>query len=53
MRQAADLKNFKAPLLLPGITINTSATDYYPLKQLQLIKFDGQTWVRFGEVISP
>ena len=53
MSQAANLKNFRAPLLLPGITINTSASDYYPLEQLQLMKFDGQTWVRFGDVISP
>ena len=53
MHQAANLKNFRAPLLLPNISINTSSTDYYPLKQLQLMKFDGQTWVRFGDVLSP
>jgi branched-chain amino acid transport system substrate-binding protein len=48
MRQAANLKD----LLLPGIKINTSPTDYYPIKQVQLMKFDGKQWVRFGEVLG-
>jgi len=39
-------------MLLPGIAINTSATDYAPLKHLQLIRFEGQTWKRFGPVMS-
>ncbi|MBI3527964.1 MAG: ABC transporter substrate-binding protein [Betaproteobacteria bacterium] len=50
MRQAANLKNFELPMLLPGVRINTSATDYDPIKQLQLMRFDGKEWVRFGEV---
>ena len=37
---------------LPGITISTSATDYAPIKQMQMMKFDGNTWNLFGEVIS-
>ena len=53
MKQAARLKNFELPMLLPGITINTSATDYDPIKQLQLMRFDGKEWVRFGEVTGP
>jgi hypothetical protein len=39
-------------MLLPGIKVNTSQTDYYPIEQLQLIRFDGTRWVRFGEVIG-
>ena len=40
------------PPLLPGIRINTSPTDFYPIKQVQLMRFDGKTWVRFGELMS-
>jgi branched-chain amino acid transport system substrate-binding protein len=39
-------------MLLPGITVSTSATDFAPIKQLQLEKFDGKTWKLFGPVIS-
>lgn len=53
MRQAANLKNIELPMLLPGVRINTSATDYDPVEQLQLMRFDGKEWVRFGEVIGP
>ena len=52
MRQAANLKNLELPMLLPGIRINTSPTDYAPIKQQQLARFDGQRWVTFGEVIG-
>ena len=52
MRQAANLKDLELPMLLPGIQINTSATDFYPIEQVQLIRFDGKKWVRFGEVLS-
>jgi branched-chain amino acid transport system substrate-binding protein len=52
MRQAASLKDLEVPMLLPGIRINTSPTDYYPIEQVQLIRFDGKTWVRFGELMS-
>jgi branched-chain amino acid transport system substrate-binding protein len=50
MAQATNLKSFAAPLLLSGITINTSPTDYYPIKQMQMIRFDGSSWVPFGEL---
>jgi ABC-type branched-subunit amino acid transport system substrate-binding protein len=50
MKQAASLKNFELPLLLPGIKINTSATDFAPIEQEQLAKFDGERWVLFGEI---
>jgi branched-chain amino acid transport system substrate-binding protein len=52
MKQAASLKNLELPMLLPGVKINTSATDYDPIKQLQLMRFDGKEWVRFGEVVG-
>jgi len=52
MRQATNLKNLDLPMLLPGIKINTSATDRYPLKQLQMMRFDGARWIGFGEVIG-
>ena len=49
MKQAASLKDFRIETLLPGIKINTSATDFAPIESVQLIKFDGKEWVRFGE----
>jgi branched-chain amino acid transport system substrate-binding protein len=52
MKQAASLHDMKLPLLLPGITLNTSADDFDPIKQMQLQKFDGTTWQLFGEVLS-
>jgi branched-chain amino acid transport system substrate-binding protein len=52
MKQAASLKDFAPNTLLPGIKINTSAKDFAPIEGVQLIKFDGKSWVRFGEVIN-
>jgi branched-chain amino acid transport system substrate-binding protein len=52
MKQAASLHQLKLPMLLPGITLSTSADDFNPIKQMQLEKFDGKTWKLFGEVIS-
>lgn len=52
MRQAANLKDLVLPLLLPGIKINTSRTDFYPIDQIQLARFDGKRWVLFGEVLG-
>jgi branched-chain amino acid transport system substrate-binding protein len=52
MKEAANLHNFRVPMLLPGITINTSPTDYAPIKQIQLARFDGQRWQLFGSLIS-
>jgi branched-chain amino acid transport system substrate-binding protein len=51
MRQAANLKNLRLGGLLPGIAINTSPIDYAPIEQLQLEKFEGDTWHRFGNVL--
>jgi branched-chain amino acid transport system substrate-binding protein len=52
MRQAANLHNFTLPMLLPGITINTSPTDFAPVKQVQMARFDGERWQLFGPVLS-
>ena len=51
-KQAENIKNFKAGLLLPGISLNTSATDHAPVDQAQLSRFDGKQWVLFGEVLG-
>jgi branched-chain amino acid transport system substrate-binding protein len=50
MKQAANIKDLTLPMLLPGIKVNTSATDFYPIQQEQLAKFDGERWVNFGEI---
>jgi branched-chain amino acid transport system substrate-binding protein len=50
LKQAQSLKNVEFPLLLPGIKVNTSATDHAPIEQEQLAKFDGERWVPFGEL---
>jgi branched-chain amino acid transport system substrate-binding protein len=52
MRQATSLKDVTNPMLLPGIKLNTSATDYHPIEQMQMFRFDGVRWTRFGEVID-
>jgi branched-chain amino acid transport system substrate-binding protein len=52
MKQAASLKDLELGGLLPGIKVNTSATDFAPISQLQLIKFKGETWERFGDIMN-
>ena len=52
MTEAANLKNFVLPVLLPGMTLNTSPTNYNPIRQMQLAKFDGTSWVLFGELLQ-
>jgi len=52
MRQAASLKDFAPDTLLPGITITTSATDYFPIEHLQMMRFQDTKWELFGEVIN-
>jgi branched-chain amino acid transport system substrate-binding protein len=52
MRQAANIKNLDLPLLLPGIKVNTSPTDFAPIEQEQLAKFDGERWVTFGDIFD-
>jgi branched-chain amino acid transport system substrate-binding protein len=52
MKQAANLKDFRTEMLLPGIMINTSPTDFAPISQLQLMRFKDEKWELFGDVIS-
>jgi branched-chain amino acid transport system substrate-binding protein len=51
MKQAASFHKFHVPLLLPGITISTSATDFYPIQAIQLARFNKDTWDQFGDVM--
>jgi branched-chain amino acid transport system substrate-binding protein len=52
MKQAANLKGFQLGMLLPGIVINTSAIDFAPIEQMQLMRFAGERWEPFGSVLS-
>jgi ABC-type branched-subunit amino acid transport system substrate-binding protein len=52
MKQAASMKDVELDGLLPGIKMNTNANDFGPIQDLQLIKFKGESWERFGEIIS-
>jgi branched-chain amino acid transport system substrate-binding protein len=52
MRQAANLNNFTPDVLLPGISINTNATDFAPIEQMRMIRLTGEKWELFGDVIS-
>jgi len=52
MKQAANLRDFTVPMLLPGITINTGPTDFAPIKQMQMARFDGERWQLFGSLMS-
>jgi ABC-type branched-subunit amino acid transport system substrate-binding protein len=52
MKQAANLKDFRTEVLLPGIKINTGPDDFAPISQLQLMKFKGEKWELFGDIVS-
>jgi branched-chain amino acid transport system substrate-binding protein len=52
MKQAANIKDYDDPMTLPGIKINTSPTNFHPIKAMQLMKWDGKTWVPFGDIIA-
>jgi branched-chain amino acid transport system substrate-binding protein len=52
MKQAANLHNAPDPVLLPGITVNTSPTNFHPIRAMQLQKWSGKTWERFGGIIE-
>jgi branched-chain amino acid transport system substrate-binding protein len=52
MKQATNIKNMSLPLLLPGITLNTSRSDYFPMHQAMLKRFDGTRWVLVGQPIT-
>jgi len=52
MRQATSLHKLKLPLLLPGVSISTAPDDYFPIKQLQLRRFNGKSWIGIGDLIE-
>jgi ABC-type branched-subunit amino acid transport system substrate-binding protein len=52
MAKAASIKELRVPMLLPGITVDTSATDFFPIEAMQLQRIEGETWKLFGEIIS-
>ena len=52
MKQAANLKNHEIGVLLPGIKLNSGPNDFYPIEQMQMMKFNGTTWELFGPIIS-
>ncbi len=52
MRQAANLKNFKLDLLLPGLAINTSPSDYRVVKEFRMMRFNGKRWEPFGPIMA-
>ena len=51
MRQAANIKDLQLPMLLPGMKINTSPTNFSPIRQMQLATFNGESWEQFGELL--
>jgi len=52
MKQAANHQKLKVPLMLPGISVSTSPTDFYPVQAVRLQRFKGETWELFGEVLA-
>ena len=52
MRIATNMDKVEIPMLYPGITANTSPTDYFPLEQFQMFEFDGKNWLPFGPVVG-
>ena len=54
MKQTLNLKNFVSPMFLPGVTLNTSPTNYYPIAQQQFMQYDAKnkTWRKMGDIVS-
>ena len=52
LRHVTDFKDLQLPIMLPGIKINTGPKDYLPVEQAQLMRFDGERWVRFGDILG-
>jgi branched-chain amino acid transport system substrate-binding protein len=52
LRQATSLQKLKLPLLLPGVSLSTGRDDYLPIKQLQMRRFNGKSWVGIGDLIE-
>ncbi len=52
MKEAANVRKLRVPMLLPGITISTSPEDFYPIESMQMQRFNGKEWERFGKTVS-
>jgi branched-chain amino acid transport system substrate-binding protein len=52
MKQATGLRHLKLPMLLPGIEIDTGPTNYHPIRQIHPMRFDGERWILFGDLVS-
>ena len=52
MRQGTNIKDLELPMLLPGIRVNTSPDNFYPIRQMQLSRFNGESWELFGDLMG-
>jgi len=52
MQQASNLKDLKPEMLLPGVTINTSPSDFAPMEDMRMVRLKGERWEIFGDVMS-
>jgi branched-chain amino acid transport system substrate-binding protein len=52
MKQATSLKDFQVPMALPGVLASSSPTDFALFQTMQLVKFDGKSWVEFGKPVA-
>ena len=52
LKQALSIKDMQLPVMLPGIKVNTSPTDYFPIEEMQMMRWSGKQWVRFGDLLS-
>ena len=52
MKQAESLRDVELPVLLPGIKVSSTHTDHRPITSMQFMKWDGKTWVRFGDLLT-
>jgi branched-chain amino acid transport system substrate-binding protein len=52
IKQASNLNGLELPMLLPGIKVTTEPTNVTPIRQIQMARFDGKSWVLFGDVLS-
>jgi branched-chain amino acid transport system substrate-binding protein len=52
MKEAANLKDIQLPMIITGVKVNTSPTDFYPIQSVRMNRFKGETWEQFGEILS-
>jgi ABC-type branched-subunit amino acid transport system substrate-binding protein len=52
MKQATNIQSLEIPTLLPGVRVSTGPTNYHPIRQMQLQRWTGSTWERFGSVLE-